>query len=324
MIVLPDAGPEAIALAEKMIKEDHPQAPPLRLDLIADLNAPNLLGLAPGDPAAALEKRLGAAEKAGEVWRWPALGVESVVLGGVARRIALHASAADPAMKIFVGEVLVGKEPLTQRAPHLRIREVVHVLGADGARGETDGNVTELGWKRGQTAVLYLTFDEKLQLEAIVLEQFNAQLWQAMKSLEANRQLWDLEPEEAAAQSERENIAFAQLPPELAAPDIARLRLIAGRSRAESSSSTTSPPAPPARRVAAPHGRRPRGDPAHRELHLSAAGEERRQLGGAQPQRGVRPRGRGARARPSAGRVRRVRQERELSLRPTQFGCLRQ
>jgi len=228
VIVLPDAGPEAIALAERMIKQDHPQAPPLRLDLIADLNASSLLGLAPGDPAAALERRLGPPEKAGELWRWPGLGVEAIVQGGVARRIALHASAVDPEMKIFVGEVLVGREALTQRAPHLRIREVVHVLGADGARGQTDGNVTELGWKRGPAAVLYLTFDEKLQLEAIVLEQFNAPLWQSMKSLETNRQLWDLEPAEASAQSERENIAFAQLPPELAASDIARLRLIAG------------------------------------------------------------------------------------------------
>ena len=230
ILVLPDAGPEAVAAAQSAVQElvHHPDAPAVRLDLIADLLANNLLGFAPGDPIEPLLKKLGPpAQTQGALSRWPALGIELWSSGGRVQRIALHARPRGE-MKIFVGEVLVGAAALTQRAPDLRIQQVAPVLGVPGARGLDQGSFTELAWRRG-SSTLFLTFDDvTTALEAIVLEPFDAQLWASMKPLEQVHELWDISPEQIAG-AHPNRIEFAQVPAEINAADVPRMRLIASR-----------------------------------------------------------------------------------------------
>ncbi len=232
IVVLPDAGPDAVAAAEAAVRAQvhHPDAPAVRLDLIADLLSPTLMGAAPGDPVEPLLSKLGPPEEKLEaVWRWPSLGVELWTGDGRVRRLALRARhrPENPTMKVFVGEVLLGSAALTTKAPDLRIKQIAQALGVGGARGQMDGNVTELAWRRGN-GTLFLTFDDDtLLLEAIVLEGFDAQLWNSMKPLEEARQLWDVEPDAVSQARLRDRIEFAQLPAEFKAQDIPRMRLVA-------------------------------------------------------------------------------------------------
>jgi hypothetical protein len=225
-VVLPDSDPEVLRAAQEAVKAKHLGAP-IRLDLIADLLSSTLLGFAPGDAADGLETRLGKAEVKGAVWRWPSLGIEAAVQGGKIARVALHASlrAADPEMKIFVGEVLVGTKPLTGNAPLLEIQQVVDAIGPTGARGQSGPEVTELAWRRG-AQVLYLTFEaQRLELEAIVLEPFDETLWSGMKPLEQARKLWDIAPDSVPAARDN-TIAFAQLGGPMSAAEANKLRLV--------------------------------------------------------------------------------------------------
>jgi hypothetical protein len=225
-VVLPDSDPEVLRAAQEAVKAKHLGAP-IRLELIADLLSSTLLGFAPGDAADGLETRLGKADVKGAVWRWPSLGIEAAVEGGKIARVALHASlrAADPEMKIFVGEVLVGTKPLTGAAPLLEIQQVVNAIGPAGARGQSDAEVTELAWRRG-AQTLYLTFDaHRLELEAIVLEPFDEKLWSGMKPLEQSKNLWDIAPGSVPAARDS-TIAFAQLGGPMTAAEANKLRLV--------------------------------------------------------------------------------------------------
>lgn len=225
-VVLPDSDPALLRAAQQAVQAKHVGAP-IRLDLIADLRSNTLLGFVPGDAAGGLETRLGTADVKGEVWRWPSLGIEAAVQGGKIARVALHASlrAADPEMKIFVGEVLVGTKPLTDTAPLLEIQQVVNAIGPGGARGQSGPEVTELAWRRG-AQTLYLTFEaQRLELEAIVLEPFDEKLWSGMTPLEQGRKLWDIAPDSVPAARDN-TIAFAQLGGPMTAAEANKLRLV--------------------------------------------------------------------------------------------------
>ena len=222
-VVLPDAGAQAIAEAQAALQAAHPDTP-LRLSLIAELRDDNLIGLAPGEPSVKLGEKLGPAlekraESGSETWRWPQLGVEAAVREGKIARIALHASRRpeDPEMRKFVGEVLLGGEPLTKLAPRLKLTDIGVALGEAQAKRQSGGPVVEQAWLRGRST-LYLTFDKDSQeLEAIVLEPFDEQIWAAMHPVVA--------PSPSAASSGP--IEFAQVPPELDAKAASTLRPIA-------------------------------------------------------------------------------------------------